>query len=70
MPATDGSLTCAELTELSMRQLVRDSRALRDKAEAISRDVARVDAMADVLSARIKATRERLRVSWERMQAG
>jgi len=62
-------IACAELTGAAMRALVKESRALRERADAISLAVASVDAESIDLSTTITATRERLRKSWERLQA-
>jgi len=51
----------AELSEAGVRQLVRESRALREKAEAISLALARVNAATDVLSDR---SRRRVNGFW------
>ena len=56
-----------ELTEREVRQLVRESKELREKSAAILLVLARADAKSNDLSTRIEATRERIRASWERM---
>ena len=50
-----------------MRELVRESKELREKASAILGISAAMDASSIDLSARVMATRERIRASWERI---